>query len=287
MYSMTGYGKSSLTLKSEMFFIEIKTLNSKYIDIHLKMPSFLKILDIEVRNTLSNTLKRGKIECSIFSSNINQSEKYSINKEVLEEYFKELSSYNVTFDNALGALLTLPNVVTPKSEHLTEKEKTTFLNATNKALNELQKYRKQEGKAIEKDFLKRISLIKAHTKEIEKNDSKRILNLKKRLYQNLKQLKSDFSANEERLEQELFFYSEKLDITEELVRLKSHCKYFEQTLKNKKESVIGKKLNFICQEIGREINTIGSKANDTIIQKHVVEMKNELEKIKEQVNNVL
>ena len=283
---MTGFGKAKFELNNNAYNIEVKSLNSKQADIYMRLPSLMKEMEIALRKTTSDTLKRGKIEITINELKQGDSNNYVINKELLLSYYNEISSLNLPSENIIGALLKLPNVLMAQENELNDTDKKLIENALISACNDLNVFRLQEGEVLAKDLKLRIKNIMKHKQEIKALAPLRIDRIKNKMLDGLKALSEELTANNDRLEQEMIFYIEKLDVTEEFVRLKGHCDYFLEVMESEEEEV-GKKLNFISQEIGREINTLGSKANDTDIQKHVVQMKDELEKIKEQVNNVM
>lgn len=288
--SMTGFGKASCELENKKLTIEIKSLNSKQLDISSRIPGFYKEKEIEIRNLIAQSLVRGKIDFSLYAEINGLEGNSTINQEVVKGYFKQL---NEIADNIgvqekgdlLATIMRLPDTLKTEREELDEKEWKALSEAIKVALNDLNKFRLQEGVALEADINQRINNILNLLTEIEPLEAQRIERVKDRLKNNLNELleKDDFDKN--RFEQELIFYLEKLDITEEKVRLKNHCDYFLKT--SDLNEPVGKKLGFISQEIGREINTLGSKANDSDMQKLVILMKDELEKIKEQLLNVL
>jgi len=287
--SMTGFGKAECEINNKKVSIEIKSLNSKNIDIYTKIRGIYREKELSVRNLLSKQLERGKIEFSLYYEIINEEKTNIINQEVVKNYIQQLQ----TITNDLGfnsneqllqSAMRLPDVLTPSKEELDNEEWEVVNSKINTALENIISFRKQEGESLQKDISLRINNIESKLKEVEQFESQRIETVKQRIKDNLEELKIK-NIDNDRFEQELIYYLEKFDITEEKVRLKNHCKYFIEMLSE--EGAIGKKLGFISQEIGREINTMGSKANNTDIQKIVVNMKDELEKIKEQVLNIL
>lgn len=286
IYSMTGFGKANFELNNTQYAVEIKSLNSKQVDVFTRIPNLMKELDITLRKTVSDLLKRGKVELNISSVKSEESGEFTINKELLERYKQQLEGLDLSSNDMLGTLLRLPNVVVASENQLSEEDVEVILKAIKTACEDLISFRKNEGVSLYNDLELRIANIMKHKAAVKVLAPQRIDRLRSKMIENVKALSGDLDINQERIEQELIFYIEKLDVTEEFVRLKAHCEYFMEIL-NDKEVLVGKKLNFISQEIGREINTLGSKANDADIQKHVVQMKDELEKIKEQVNNVL
>ena len=286
IYSMTGFGKDSFFLNDVQYIVELKSLNSKQADVFMRIPPIMKELEISLRKLIINQLKRGKFELNISSVKANDSNSFTINKELLTRYQEELSVLNIPSNDLLGALMRLPNVVVQEESKLEDEDIDIIKEAVVKACNDLNGFRMDEGVSLYNDLELRVDNILSHKEGVIVLAPKRIERLRARMLENLKALNGELEINEERLEQELIFYIEKLDVSEEFVRLKAHCVYFKEVMDDD-EMLIGKKLNFISQEMGREINTLGSKANDADIQKHVVQMKDELEKIKEQVNNVL
>jgi uncharacterized protein (TIGR00255 family) len=288
--SMTGYGRSEQAVQDKIFLIEIRSLNGKQFEILLKLPPLLKPYEFEIRNILSSSLIRGSVECVITLKQNGAAKPVTINTELAKSYYKPLADLCRELDldpsNILSSLIKLPEVVTPSTEVLTDLEFVQFKNVLNDAIAGINAHRVEEGKVLEEDLLLRINNIVMYQeklKELEPLRKNRIReNMTKVLEENVG--KDSFDAN--RLEQELVYYIEKIDITEEQVRLQNHCNYFRDILKEDDDAK-GKKLSFVLQEVGREINTTGAKAYDSAIQKFVVLMKDELEKAKEQVLNVL
>jgi len=283
LHSMTGFGKSSITSEIGDTLIEIKSLNSKTFDLNLNTHVFYKSIENEIRSLISSKLRRGKIELKLSLSS-DEPTSY-LNKNIIENYVKDLKSVVKLDDTELLKIaVKLPEAFTKHSLEISETQKKKILLKIENACLELIKFRIQEGNALESDLLYQISCIENHLSEICNLSTKRKEEIKEKLSNNLNEL--NIEINNDRFEQELIYYLEKLDINEEIVRLENHLKFFKASIKSE-DIVKGKKLNFISQEIGREINTIGSKANHSLIQKHVVEMKDSLEKIKEQLLNVL
>ncbi|MDY0053688.1 MAG: YicC/YloC family endoribonuclease [Bacteroidales bacterium] len=283
--SMTGFGKSQASYKNKNITIEIKSLNSKQIDFGIRIPSKYRSLDIDIRNQISSYLERGKIDCIIYEENIKSN--LAVNKENFISYYRELEeladSVNANKDDLFR--LALQNSENNSTiESLEEEEEDFIIMLLFQCLNNINSFRETEGLAIEKDLRLRISNISKGLKLVDNFEYKRIDIIKEKIKQRLEDINLG-NYDENRLEQELIYWLEKIDITEEKIRLAQHLEYFIQTLELPKSQ--GKKLGFIAQEIGREINTLGSKANDINLQKIVVDMKDELEKIKEQVLNVL
>jgi len=287
---MTGYGKAVLELPSKKISIEIKSLNSKQTDLNVRIPYVYNEKELALRSLLSKRLERGKINFFMTSESIGEYSSYSINKDLAAHYFHELSevakTVNTTTEGLLNAVTRLPDVVKQTSESVNEDEWKEILKAVDKALNKLEEFRLQEGASLEDDFRLRITNILSLLEEVTPFEEGRIERVKTKLNQELVKAVDEGKVDRNRFEQELIFYIEKFDITEEKVRLKKHCDYFNETLDGKQKSK-GKKLGFILQEIGREINTLGSKSNEPNMQQIVVQMKDELEKIKEQALNIL
>ena len=283
LHSMTGFGKSSITSEIGDTLIEIKSLNSKTFDLNLNTHVFYKSIENEIRSLISSKLRRGKVELKLSLSS-DEPTSY-LNKNIIENYVKDLKSVVKLDDTELLKIaVKLPEAFTKHSLEISETQKKNILLQIENACLELIKFRIQEGSALESDLLHQISCIENQLSEICNLSPKRKEEIKEKLSNNLNELYIEI--NNDRFEQELIYYLEKLDINEEIVRLENHLKFFKASIKSEDISK-GKKLNFISQEIGREINTIGSKANHSLIQKHVVEMKDSLEKIKEQLLNVL
>ena len=286
--SMTGFGKASQELSDKTINIEIRSLNSKSADISLRLSSGLRNYELELRNEISKQLERGKIDLSIFIESKKAEMPVEINIELARAYHKQLKNLalelNEPIANVLQQVLKFPDVLKNERKETDENEWKLIKHCLNSALEELNNFRDIEGLSLKKDFEIRISKINTCLEEIKTLDLIRINAIKNRIRNNIEEVIGKSNLDENRFEQELIYYIEKLDINEEKVRLKTHLDYFIETCNEKSA---GRKLNFISQEIGREINTIGSKANDAQIQKLVVLMKDELEKIKEQANNVL
>ncbi len=290
LYSMTGFGRFEQAVGDKNFLVEIRALNGKQMDIRLNMPQLLKPYEIDIRNILTEHIMRGSVECSINLKQNGSAKPVSINTELAKAYYKPVEALakelNLDAGQILSTLLKLPDVIAPTNEMLSPEEWVEFQQVLKGAINLLNGHRAEEGKSLEADLLLRIDNIleqQAHVMEMEPSRRSKIREgLVKVLEDNVG--KENYDPN--RLEQELIYYIEKIDISEEQVRLQNHCKYFRDILQEKEISK-GKKLSFILQEIGREINTTGSKAYDSSIQKCVVQMKDELEKAKEQVLNVL
>ncbi|MBS3738998.1 YicC/YloC family endoribonuclease [Mesohalobacter halotolerans] len=286
--SMTGYGKATAVLNDKHIDVEIRTLNSKNIDVNFRMPSDLRLFELDWRKNIIKTLKRGKIDVQINIENAQQSQNITFNKPLVKSYIENLQdiiSVRDVMDKAklLEIAMSLPDAFQSQEYEMTKDDQIKLNTALNKALQQVETFRHQEGENLMETFKNNLEEIERHLKRIKEIDQSRVEKVKTRLKSTLEDLSLDYDKN--RFEQELIYYIEKYDISEEKTRLKSHLNYFRETL-NLAESN-GKKLNFISQEMGREINTIGSKANDAEIQNLVVEMKDQLEKIKEQMLNIL
>ncbi len=282
--SMTGYGKKETQWEDKRISIEIRALNSKNADINLRTPSYLRELDPEIRKRLASKMFRGKIDLTMYVEYNGQNAPTKINTQIVSAYMEQLKAIgDSTSSERLALAMRLPDTLSSDRDSLDETEKKIVFNLLDTVIKDINGYRTDEGTQLEKDFILRINLIEDHLNAIKKIDPERNQKIELKLKEALADLKIEIDAN--RFEQELIFYLEKFDITEEKVRLKNHLDYFKKIMKSKEP--VGKKLGFIAQEIGREINTIGSKANHSELQKIVVHMKDELEKIKEQLLNVL
>ena len=288
--SMTGFGRAEQTVNDKSFLVEIKSLNGKQLEMNLKIPPLLKSYEFDVRNMLQESLIRGSIDCLITIKQNGSGKPVVINTDLIKAYYKQIEALsaelNIDTNSVLSALLRLPEVVSPSNEILNEDDWIELKKVVTLALKELNDHRFEEGKSIEAELLLRMKNINAQEEEILKLVPQRKQRMKDELIKMLEENVGKENYDPNRLEQELIYYIEKIDITEEQVRLKNHCDYFKTILEDKEEAK-GKKLSFVLQEIGREINTTGSKAYDAAIQKCVVFMKDELEKSKEQVLNVL
>ena len=288
--SMTGFGRAERNVGDKTFLIDIKSLNGKQFDCSLKMPAFLKPFEFDIRKRLSEKLQRGTIDCTISLKQTGNAKPVSINISLAKAYFQPISelSKELGLDDAhiLGNILKLPEVITPTSDTLTDEEWLVFKAILDEAADDLNEHRLEEGKVLEADLLNRISNIEKQEVLIAELEPKRKLKIREGLVKLLEDNVGAEQYDKNRLEQEIIFYIEKIDISEEQVRLKNHCSYFRTMLRDN-DAEIGKKLSFLLQEIGREINTTGAKAYDSTIQQAVVLMKDELEKAKEQVLNVL
>lgn len=286
---MTGYGKAEKVLDTKKITVEIKSLNSKQTDLNVRTPSIYREKELEIRKMVSQNLLRGKMDVSIYVENSGDTSNYQLNTDLIKSYYEQLQQLsfvdNKEKSDLLAILMRMPDVMKNDRPTLEEEEWLLLKSVIEEALVNMNDFRSQEGAALEKDLVHRVENIQANMAEIFGSENERIDKIRERILSNLKEHMDNESIDQNRFEQEIIFYLEKLDITEEKIRLENHCKYFMDTLNG--DAGQGKKLGFITQEMGREINTIGSKANDSAIQKHVVNMKDELEKIKEQVLNVL
>jgi len=288
--SMTGFGRAEQTIHDKTFLVEIKALNGKQFELQLKLPPLLRPYEFEIRNMLQETLVRGTIDCVITIKQNGTSKPVNINTDLIKAYYNQIESLaqelKIDTNSVLSALLRLPEVVTPTNDVLEENEYEEFKAVLQAALTNLNQHRVEEGGVLEKDLVKRISNINEQEEAILKLEPNRQKRIREEINQLLEKHVGKENIDNNRMEQELIYYMEKIDIHEEQIRLRQHCEYFRSILLESDEGK-GKKLSFILQEIGREINTTGSKAYDADIQKCVVKMKDELEKAKEQVLNVL
>lgn len=288
--SMTGFGRAEFEVNNKKITLEIKSLNSKQIDINTRIPSLYREKDIEIRKELSEKLVRGKVDIIIYVENHGEASNSKINEPILKSYFEHLQKINndlklITDQSTLQAALRLPDVVKTEYETLDEKEWQVILQNIRMAIQQIDEFRIQEGKALETDIIKNTQAINDLQQEIAPFEKQRIETIKTRLNESLSKMNMNGNADENRFEQELIYYLDKMDMNEEKVRLSNHCTYFLETVAQ--PSPNGKKLAFISQEMGREINTIGSKAYESSIQRIVVQMKDHLERIKEQLLNAL
>ena len=288
--SMTGYGKAECLLADKKLTIEIKSLNSKQLDTNARLPSLYKEKDIEIRQQIASQLERGKVECSFYYELSGEASTATINEPVVKSYYQQL--YKISGELGLEASLELlstvmrmPDTIRTEKPEIEDKEWELVKVALKKALDQVNVFRIQEGKSLDSDLRQRVEAISRKLEEVEPYEKERIEQVRERISKHLEEYDLKNTVDENRFEQELIYYIEKLDISEEKVRLANHCSYFMETLED--QGPAGKKLGFISQEMGREINTLGSKANHKELQKLVVEMKDELERIKEQILNVL
>jgi len=283
--SMTGYGKSILELPEKKITIEIRSLNSKTLDLNTRIPSFYREKELEIRNIISEKVQRGKVDFSMQVELNPAARSQKLNADLIKQYiedFKQITP-NISDAELLPVVMRMPDVMNYSQDDLSEEEWNAIRNTVIEAINALNQYRNDEGKVLEKELVNYVGNILNLLTQVEPFEGERILTIKERFTKRLEDLKAEIDQN--RYEQEMIYFLEKLDITEEKVRLKNNCEYFIQELNQ--EGSNGKKLGFISQEIGREINTLGSKSNHSDMQKIVVQMKDELEKIKEQSLNVL
>ncbi len=288
--SMTGFGKQTVETTNNKFVIEIRTLNSKQFDLNAKIPALLREYEPDIRNLTSRRLLRGKVDLQITTEAKTSESAPGLNHTLAGHYYREIKNLSQVLglelsEQILPVVLRMPDIWSLPEEELDPEEWKTLSENIEKAIDAVDRFRISEGKTLYEDFKKRIEIIKTLLSQVEQFEIERIQRIKERIRSNLENYAADVQQDKNRLEQEMIFYIEKLDITEEKIRLEKHCDYFLETMEN--EDTAGKKLNFIGQEIGREINTMGSKANDASIQKLVVLMKDELEKIKEQLFNIL
>jgi uncharacterized protein (TIGR00255 family) len=287
---MTGFGRAEQNVGDKTFLIDIKSLNGKQFELQLKMPAFLKPFEFDIRKILSEKLNRGTIDCTISLKETGSSKPVSINTDLAKAYYKPLFELSTELgldpSNILSTLIKLPEVITPTGETLTDDEWNTFSKIVIAAIDDLNHHRLDEGRVLKTELSLRISNILTQQEEVIKLEPLRQQKIRENITKLLEEKVGKENYDGNRLEQELVYYIEKIDITEEQVRLKNHCSYFMDVL-NEEDDSKGKKLSFILQEIGREINTTGAKAYDATIQKSIVMMKDELEKAKEQILNVL
>ncbi|MDU8884800.1 YicC/YloC family endoribonuclease [Yeosuana sp. MJ-SS3] len=284
IYSMTGYGKSVLQLPTKKITIEIKSLNSKNLDLNVRMPSIYREKELDIRKLIAENLVRGKVDLSIYVEITGEETSTQINAPVVRQYIKDLKKIVDGDDTELLKMaVRFPDALNTEKSEIDENEWNSIKSEIDSALESITKYRLDEGKVLEQDFKIRVENIDKLLEDVIAMDPERVEGVRERLRKGIEELKEKYDEN--RFEQELLYYIEKFDITEEKVRLKNHLDYFIKSIDSVDSN--GKKLGFICQEIGREINTIGSKSNYAPMQKLVVQMKDELEKIKEQLLNVL
>ena len=287
--SMTGFGKGEAALRNKKITVEIRSLNSKQLDLSLRLPAVYRQSEYEIRNLIARTIQRGKVDVFVTVESQAVETSARINREVFREYLRQMndtlsfSGIDAGYDAILPVIMRLPDVVATEAEAISEEEHAALLAAVEAAAAHLDAFREQEGAILIADLLRRVELIEQYKTEVVPFEKARTETVKARILDNLSKLAVDVDRN--RLEQEMIFYLEKLDITEEKVRLTNHCNYFREVASS--EEGAGRKLGFIAQEMGREINTMGSKAYNSEIQILVVKMKDELEKIKEQVLNIL
>ncbi|MBO5732033.1 MAG: YicC family protein [Alistipes sp.] len=286
---MTGFGKGEACYADKKFRVELRSLNSKQLDLSVKLPGKYRAVEAELRSIITRELQRGKVDCYVSVEAATAETSAHINAEAFKAYAAELRK--VCGDNAIAAdgdalihaILRMPDVITSEEQEVADEELRAIIEAAEAAAQQLDAFRKQEGEILIADLLRRIDLIEQYRHDVEPYEAARVETIKNRIRENIEKLQIDVDNN--RLEQEMIYYIEKLDITEEKVRLDNHCNYFREVAAE--EEAPGRKLGFIAQELGREINTMGSKSNEAEMQRLVVKMKDELEKIKEQVLNIL
>jgi uncharacterized protein (TIGR00255 family) len=290
LLSMTGYGRASSVYDGKTITIEVRSLNSKFTDIRFKMPQTYKDKEHEMRKLVMDKAERGKIDVSIDIKSMNGDSEYALNQALFTKYYTQLmdlsKSLNMPETDIMQAILRIPNVIAAGDNDVDEEEWKTVNNTLKEALKSFTNFRLSEGKAMEDDCTARTKTIVVLLEKIAPFESERAERLRTKIDKHLNEYVGKDNIDANRFEQEILYYLEKIDVTEEKVRLAQHCKYFDEEL-NKKESLKGRKLSFISQEMGREINTLGSKANSSDIQRVVVQMKDELEKIKELVANTV
>ena len=288
---MTGFGRAEQTTGDKTFLVEIKALNGKQFELQLKLPPLLKPYEFEIRNLLQENLVRGTIDCYVNLKQNGTAKPVVINTDLIKAYYAQIKTLahelDIDTNAVLSSLLRLPEVVTPSTEVIDKKDFELFCEVLMIAIKELNKHRSEEGKSLKKDLIQRIANINAEEENILKLEPARMHKIRAEINTLLEENVGKENIDNNRMEQELIYYMEKIDIHEEQIRLRQHCEYFKEIIDGREEEGKGKKLSFVLQEIGREINTTGSKAYDAGIQKCVVTMKDELEKAKEQVLNVL
>lgn len=290
LYSMTGYGRAEQTIGDKTFLVEVRSLNGKQFDLRINIPALLKPFEFEIRNMLNEGLQRGSVECFITIKQNGTGKSVSINTDLVKSYYEPVAALaqelGLPQGDLLSTLLKLPEVITASTDTLSDNDWEGFQKVLKEAIYQLNEHRKNEGLSLESDLLLRVGNIEKHQEALTVLAPKRRIKIKEGLVKLLEEQVGKENYDSNRLEQELIYYIEKIDISEEQVRLNNHCAYFRSILAEKELSK-GKKLSFILQEFGREINTTGSKANDVEIQQLVILMKDELEKAKEQILNVL
>ena len=287
--SMTGFGKAETQCENKKIIAEIRSLNSKQLDLSVKMPAIYREAEFEIRNLLNKSLQRGKVELFVTVESTEVTTAATIDKKLFRAYLCQLndaltySGIDASYDALVPAIVKMPNVLAAESVSVSDEERSALLKAVGEAVERLNAFREQEGAVLIADLLARVERIEEYKNAVTPFELARTEAIRNRIRENVEKLQIEVDNN--RLEQEMIFYIEKLDITEEKVRLQNHCKYFREVAAT--EESAGRKLGFIAQEMGREINTMGSKSNDADMQVLVVKMKDELEKIKEQVLNIL
>ncbi|MEZ4948646.1 MAG: YicC/YloC family endoribonuclease [Saprospiraceae bacterium] len=291
LLSMTGYGRATGNYGEKTITVEIRSLNSKFMDLRLKIPQNYKDRETDLRKIITDKLERGKIDMLIETSSATGDEEFALNVPLFKTYYRELNKLSdelgMDKEGILPSIMRLPNIVAPADRNLNEEEWKTLEKILLEAIQKIIDFRGDEGQVMAAELSNRVSSIVEKLTAVPPFEEERMVKLRQRLWQNLEDYVGRDNIDENRFEQELMFYLEKMDITEEKVRLEQHCQYFLSELKTPKVSQKGRKLSFISQEMGREINTLGAKAYSSDIQKIVVEMKDELEKIKEQIANIV
>lgn len=286
--SMTGFGKAEVQTANKKVTVEVKSLNSKQLDLNVRMPSLYREKELDMRGWLTERIQRGKADVLVYYESLDAEKRMAINKPLMESYYRDLKEVadkvGMNGGDFLNALIRIPDVMKPESQEMDEAEWNGVLSAVKEAYQRFDQYRSIEGAKLKEEFVMRIHLILKYRDALQAPLEARITKIKEKLRSNLEELIPADKIDSNRFEQELIYYLERLDISEEQQRLLTNCEHFLEELDGESQ---GKKLGFISQEIGREINTIGSKANDADMQRLVVQMKDELEKIKEQINNVL
>ena len=286
---MTGFGKSECSLPSKKITVEVRSLNSKQLDLAVKLPAIYRTYEFDIRSMAATAIVRGKADISVSIENTATQTSATVNKDIFRAYLRQVtdalsfSGVDADYDAIVPAILRMPEVVSAQAETISEEEHAALMQTIREALHNFNSFREQEGATLIADLINRVDNIEEYKLQVEPYEATRAETIKNRIRENLAQLQAEVDNN--RLEQEMIFYIEKLDITEEKVRLANHCRYFREVAQS--EEAAGRKLGFIAQEMGREINTLGSKANEANMQILVVKMKDELEKIKEQVLNIL
>ncbi len=287
--SMTGFGKAEATCENKKITVEVRSLNSKQLDLSVKMPPLYREVEFEIRNLVTKSLQRGKVELYVSVESTEVATAATIDKKLFRAYLCQIndaltySGIDASYDALVPAIVKMPNVLATETLSVSDDERAALIKAVEEAVAKLNAFREQEGAVLIADLLGRVERIEEYKNSVVPYEEARTEAIRNRIRENIEKLQVEVDNN--RLEQEMIFYIEKLDITEEKVRLQNHCKYFREVADT--EECAGRKLGFIAQEMGREINTMGSKANDADIQVLVVKMKDELEKIKEQVLNIL
>ncbi len=288
--SMTGFGKATGEINNKKITVEIKSLNSKQADISVRMPSYYKEKELPLRSLINKNLQRGKIEFNLYAELLGGNSTLNLNKDLFKKYYAEFSEAaaeaNPNHNSDIVAVISkMPDLMKSERTELDENEWQGVFEVIESALKEINNFRTVEGDSLKAELTLRVNNISNLLSEVEQYEDERITTVRNKILNNLKEVIDESSINKDRFEQELIYYIEKYDVTEEKTRLSQHCKYFTETMDS--EISEGKKLGFICQEMGREINTLGSKANHVELQRIVVQMKDELEKIKEQILNIL